>query len=278
MTDNPLIITCPIVGAELTKEDTPHLPLTPDELAQAAAEAVEAGACIIHLHVRDEKGKPTQRTDVFQKVTEKIRAKCNCIIQYSTGGAVGTSLEDRCDPLKLKPEMASLSMGTINFGLDIFENSENTIRTISSAIRENGVMPELEIFDYGMMETVDRFLKKDYIPEKFHLNFVLGVHGGIGGDIKDLVLLVDRLNSGQTWSVAGVGKYQLPLSTHAIAMGGHVRAGFEDNIYYRKGEPAASNAQLVERVVRIAKELDRPIATLKQAREIMELKAQTKAS
>ena len=271
MTSNALIITCPIVGAELSKEDYPYLPTTPDELAEAARGAVGAGASIIHLHVRDERGKPTQRVDVFEEVTEKIRQRCECILQYSTGGAVGTPLHERCAALKLRPEMASLSMGTMNFGSDIFENTEGTIRTISQAIEENGVMPELEIFDYGMMETTYRYLDKGFIPEKFHVGFVLGVPGGMSGEIRNLVLLQDRLSPGQTWTVAGMGKFQLPLSVHAIAMGGHVRVGIEDNIYYRKGELVKSNAQLVERVVGIARVFDRPVATVKQTRDMLGL-------
>jgi 3-keto-5-aminohexanoate cleavage enzyme len=167
--------------------------------------------------------------------------------------------------------MATLSMGTMNFGPDIFENTEKTIRTISRAAQENGVMLELEIFDYGMMDTVDRFLRKGFIPKKFHVDFVLGVPGGMSGDIKHLVLLRDRLKSSQTWTVAGLGRFQLPLSAHAIAMGGHVRVGIEDNIYYRKGELVKSNAQLVGRVVRIAKELDRPIATVEKSKQILGL-------
>ena len=271
MTISPLIITCAIVGAELSKKDYPFLPMTPEELAESARGAVEAGATIVHLHVRDEEGKPSQRIDIFKKVTKKIRQHCECIIQYSTGGAVGTPLDERCAPLKLKPDMATLSMGTMNFGPDIFENTENTIRTISRAIQENGVMPELEIFDCGMMDTVDRYLKKGFIPEKFHVDFVLGVPGGMSGEIKNLILLKDRLCPDQTWTVSGLGRFQLPLSAHAIAMGGHVRVGIEDNIYYRKGELVKSNAQLVERVVRIAKELERPVATVKQTREILGL-------
>ncbi len=271
MTISPLIITCAIVGAELKKKDYPFLPMTPEELAEAARGAVEAGATIVHLHVRDEEGKPSQRVDIFEKVTKKIRRHCECIIQYSTGGAVGTPLDERCAPLKLKPDMATLSMGTMNFGPDIFENTENTIRTISKAIRKNGVMPELAIFDYGMMDTTYRYLKKGYIPERFHVGFVLGVPGGMSGEIKNLILLKDRLSPDQTWTVAGLGRFQLPLSAHAIAMGGHVRVGIEDNIYYRKGEIAKSNAQFVERVVRIAKELDRPVATIEGAREMLGL-------
>ena len=162
-------------------------------------------------------------------------------------------------------------MGTMNFGSDIFENSELTIETIAKAIQEYGIMPELEIFDCGMMETANRLIKNGCIQEKFHVDFVLGVAGGMGGDVNNLVLLVNRLNSGQSWSVAGAGRFQLPFTAHAVAMGGHVRVGLEDNIYYRKGELVKSNAQLVERVVRIAKEMERPIATINQAREILRL-------
>lgn len=204
-------------------------------------------------------------------MTKKIRERCDVIIQYSTGGAVGNSIEERCAPLRLRPEMASISMGTMNFGEDIFENSENTIRIILDAIIMNGVMAELEIFDCGMMETVDRSIKKGCLPDKFHIDFVLGVRGGMSGRIKNLVLLSEYLSPGQSWSVAGIGKYQLPLAGHAILMGGHVRIGIEDNIYYRKGELTRSNKQLVERVVRISKEMDRPIATVRDARDILDL-------
>lgn len=267
----PLIISCALVGAELTRKDTPCLPLTPDEIATAATEAVDAGASIIHLHVRDEEGRPTQRVDVFQEVSEKIRQRCDCILQYSTGGAVGTPLEQRSAPLRLKPDMATLSMGSMNFGPGLFENSELTIRTLAAAMRKYCILPELEIFDLGMLESVGRFLKKGDLPERFHIDFVLGVPGGMRGELKDLLLLVERLPAGQTWTAAGIGRYQLPLSAHAISLGGHVRVGLEDNIYYRKGELAQSNAQLVERVVRIARELDRPVATPAQARELLGL-------
>lgn len=269
MTNKPLIISCPVVGAELTREIYPPLPLTPDEIADAAAGVVAAGASIIHLHVRDEEGKPTQRVDVFETVTKKIRERCDCILQYSTGGAVGTPLEERCAPVALKPDMATLSMGTMNFGSEIYENTENTILTIGKTIADNGVMAELEIFDFGMVEATQRYVKKGLLPEKYHVDFVLGVPGGMSGEIRNLITLVDRMDPGQDWTVAGIGRYQLPLSIHAIAMGGHVRVGIEDNIFYHKGQPATSNAQLVERVVRIAGEMNRPVASVDQAREML---------
>lgn len=271
---NPLIISCPIVGAELTKESYPYLPTTPDELASAAEGAALAGASLIHLHVRDEEGRPTQRIDLFEKVTQKIRERCDCIVQYSTGGAVGTPLSERCAPLKLRPEMATLSMGTLNFGPDIFENSEAIIKGISSSIQENGAMAELEIFDYGQLDTVERFLKKGWIPSHFHVDFVLGVSGGMNGEMKSLLMLVERLHQikqGQAFTVAGVGRYQLPLATQAMTIGGHVRVGIEDNIFYRKGEMATSNAQLIKRIVEISRLLDRPIASVKDARQMLGL-------
>jgi 3-keto-5-aminohexanoate cleavage enzyme len=226
---------------------------------------------VIHLHVRDEQGLPTQRVDVFETVSKKIKERCDCILQYSTGGAVGTPLKARCAPLVLRPEMATLSMGTMNFGAEVYENTEQTIREISATIQENGAMAELEIFDFGMWDTTERYIAKGFLPKRFHVDFVLGVPGGAMGDIRNLVALVERLPPGQTWSVAGVGRYQLPMMVHALAMGGHVRIGIEDNIFYRKGELATSNAALIARAVRLANELDRPIAKPAEARAILGL-------
>ncbi|MEE8398396.1 MAG: 3-keto-5-aminohexanoate cleavage protein [Desulfobacterales bacterium] len=271
MTNDPLIITCAVVGAELTKEDTPHLPITPDEIAASAKEAAEAGATIIHLHIRDKAGQPSQDVDIFRTVSDKIRNACDCILQFSTGGAVGTPLSERCAPLTLKPEMATLSMGTMNFGPDIYENSVNTIRTIATEIKNNHILPELEIFDAGMLDTTFSFLKRGHLPEKHHINFVLGVPGGLGGSIRNLIFLADQLDKTRSWGVAGIGRYQLPLAMAAITMGGHVRVGFEDNINYHKGEPARSNAQFVARIVRISEEFGRPVARLDDTRKILGL-------
>jgi len=272
MANNPLIITCALVGAEQTRETYPHLPLTPDEIAIAAEEAVAAGATILHLHVRDAAGRPSQQVEIFAEVSEKIRRRCDCILQYSTGGAVGTPLAERCAPLQLRPEMATLSMGTMNFGAEIYENSEATITAIAAAIKAGGITAELEIFDLGMLESVDRLAARNILPEKFHIDFVLGVPGGMAATLRNLVLLVDRLPPGQTWTVAALGRQQLPFTAHAIAMGGHVRVGIEDNIYYRKGELARSNGQLVARAVRLADELLRPVASVSEAREILGLR------
>ena len=266
---NDLIITCAVIGAEISKSDYPYLPSTTEELAESAREAVSAGASVIHLHVRDQLGLPSQDPKIFEEVSKKIRDRCDCILQYSTGGAVGTPVEERCAPLNLKPDMATLSMGTMNFGNDVFENSKKIITKISANIQKNNIVPELEVFDLGMLDNLNYYLKNNLIPSKFHIDFVLGVPGGMKGTISNLNLLVEKLKLGQTWTVAGIGRSQLPLTLHAIAMGGHVRVGIEDNIYYSKGQLAKSNKEFVERVSRIAKEAGRPIATLKRAREIL---------
>ncbi|MDH5757237.1 MAG: 3-keto-5-aminohexanoate cleavage protein, partial [Nitrospinota bacterium] len=223
MSDQPLVITAAVVGAEWTRKDTPYLPITPEEIAQSARRAVEAGAQVIHLHVRDEQGAPSQRVDIFEDVTERIRGLCDCVLQFSTGGAVGTPLADRIAPLSLKPQMGSLSMGTMNFGAAVFENSESTITAIAEAMKEHKVRAELEIFDFGMLDSVERYRKKGMVPERFHIQFVLGVPGGAGGAVENLTAMVGRLAPGQAWSVAGIGRWQTPLNAHAMAMGGHVR-------------------------------------------------------
>jgi 3-keto-5-aminohexanoate cleavage enzyme len=272
---HPLIITCAITGAETTRDKQPNLPITPEEQAQASAECLAAGASIIHLHVRDEEGKPSQSLDRFKEAISAIRKKApEAIIQISTGGAIGESIENRAAPLSLKPEMASLNLGTMNFGDDVFFNHPRDIVGLAARMHQYSVMPELEIYETGMLESVFRLAKQGVLREPFHVQFVLGVPGGMSGEPRNLVHLVDTLEAGLAgkpahWGVAGVGRYQLPLAVQAITMGGHVRVGFEDNIFYKKGEIAKSNAQLVERVARVARELGREVATPKQARQLL---------
>jgi 3-keto-5-aminohexanoate cleavage enzyme len=267
---NPVIITCAITGAETTRERQPSLPMTPEEQAVAAAEAVQAGASIIHLHVRDEQGKPTQSVDRFRESISAIReAAPGVIIQISTGGAVGESIENRSRPLELKPEMASLNLGTMNFGDDVFYNHPRDVVGLAARMQKLGVMPELEIYEAGMLESALRLAKQGVLREPLHFQFVLGVPGGMSGEASNLMHLISLLPRGVHWGVAGIGRYQLPLAALALTLGGHVRVGFEDNIYYRKGEVARSNAQLVERVARIARELDRDIAKPADVRRML---------
>ena len=267
-----LIITAAVCGAEATKEDNPNLPITPQEIAESSYYAVQAGAAIIHLHVRDQDGMPTQDKDVFGETIALIRERCSdVIIQPSTGGAVGMSFTERAQPLEIKPEMATLTTGTINFGNEVFYNPPECIEQFAMKMREMGIKPEIEVFDFGMIANTLRLVKEKLVTEPLHFNFVMGVRGGIPGTIKNLLHLAAEIPCSSTWTVSGMGRHQLPLSAVAITIGGNVRVGLEDNLYYRKGELAKSNAELVARVVRLAKELERPVANSCEARKILGL-------
>jgi 3-keto-5-aminohexanoate cleavage enzyme len=269
-----LIITAAICGAEVTKEHNPNVPYTVEEIGIEAEKAYKAGASIIHLHVRKDDGTPTQDRERFRQCIEEIRRRCpDAIIQPSTGGAVGMSNEERLQPVDLAPEMATLDCGTCNFGGDeVFVNTENTIKAFGEKMIQMGVKPELEVFDKGMIDMALRLHKKGYIKAPMHFSFVMGVNGGISGEMRDFLFMKESIPAGSTFTVAGIGRYEFSLATMAILTGGHVRVGFEDNIYVEKGVMAESNAVLVEKVVRIAKELGREIATPKEAREILNLK------
>ena len=267
-----LIITAALTGAEVTREQQPALPVTPQEIAIAAEECVRAGASIVHLHARQADGMPTQDRETYRQIIAAIRERCDVIVQVSTGGAVGMTSAERLAPVTLAPEMATLSMGTVNFGDDVFMNHPADMETFLHAIQAHGVKPEFEIFDTGMITTLNRWLKRGLLQGPQHVDFVLGIPGGMAGTPQALMYMVEQLPPDATWTVAGIGSAQLPLGTLAILLGGHVRVGFEDNVYYRKGELASSNAQLVSRIARISQELNRPVATPAQARAILGLK------
>ncbi len=269
-----LIITAAICGAEVLKEHNPAVPYTVEECAREAKSAYDAGASIIHLHVREDDGTPTQSKARFKEVIDAIRAVCpDVIIQPSTGGAVGMSNDERLQPTELLPEMATLDCGTLNFGGDdIFENTENTIKYFGDRMIERGIKPELEVFDKSMIDMALRLHKKGHIKSPMHFDFVMGVNGGISGELRDFVFLRGSIPADATYTVAGVGRYEFPLAMAAIIDGGHVRVGFEDNVYLSKGVLAKSNGELVEKVVRMAREMGREIATPEDARRILGLK------
>lgn len=271
----PLIITCAVVGAELTREQTPYLPLTPAEIADECLRAAEAGAAMVHIHARDPlTGEPTQSADVYAEIVARVRARSDVIVQISSGGAVGMSAAERLQPVldeRVAPEMASLTAGTVNFGDGVFWNSAELMRDFARAMTARGIKPEIEVFDLGHIANALRLVKEGLLHPPLHFDFVLGVPGGLPGEIRHLVQCVAEIPPGSTWSVAGVGRSQLPLNTAAILMGGHVRTGLEDNIYYRRGVLSEGNAPLVARIVRLAEELGRPVATPAQARELLGL-------
>ena len=271
---DPLIITVAPVGAELTPDQTPHLATTPKALGEVARTCREAGASIIHVHCRNDDGTNTHEVGRFKQAYDAIREQSDLIVQFSTGGAIGMTPEERASVLELRPEMATLTCGTVNFGDDVFENSFPIMRGILAKMHEFGVRPELEIFDKGHLSNARRLEKEGLLTFPQHVDFVLGVPGGLDASVQNLADLVDALPMGCTWSVAGIGRMQLPMAMAALAMGGHVRVGLEDNIYYSKGR-LATNAELVARVVRLASELGRPVATPDEARGILGLRKET---
>ncbi len=269
-----LIITCAICGAEVTKEHNEAVPYTIDEIVEQAYGAYKAGASIIHLHVREDDGTPTQSAARFKQAIEAIKKKCpDVIVQPSTGGASYMTMEERLQPTTLNPEMATLDCGTLNFGgEEIFVNTEKDIIETAQLFKERGIKPELECFDKGHLDSLLRLNKKGIVSSPMHVSFVLGVNGGCSGEMRDFLYLVDSLPADATYSVAGIGRYEFTLATYAILHGGHVRVGLEDNIYLEKGVLTPSNADLVKKIVRIANEFGREIASPKQAREILGLR------
>lgn len=264
-----LIITAAVTGAETTKKMNPALPCSPEEQAEAAFECWKAGASIVHLHVRDENGKPSQSLALFEKVAKLIRAKCDIILQFSTGGAVGTPVSERIAPLALKPEMASLNAGSINFGDEVFENLPKDISALAAEMNRLGIKPEIEVYDLGMLEYGVSLVTSGVIPAPAHFQFVLGTRHGLSGAPENLFHLRSKLPAGCTFAVAGVGRHQLQVAPLAIVSGGHVRVGFEDNVYFSKGVLAKSNAELVKRIADLSRLLQREVASTAEARAIL---------
>src|SRR5579871_972793 len=267
---DPLIITCAPVGAEVRPDQTPYLPYTPALLGETARAVREAGGSILHVHCRNDDGSNTHSVERFAQAYAAIRESSDLIVQFSTGGAIGMTPEERAGVLELRPEMATLTCGSVNFGDDIFENSFPIMRAILKKMNEYGVRPELEIFDKGHIANARRLARERLLSFPQHVDLVLGVPGGLEATVQNLCDLVDDLPDGCTWSVAGIGRQQLPMAMAAIAMGGHVRVGLEDNLFYSRGR-LARNDELVARVARIAAEAGRAVASPDRARKLLGL-------
>ena len=268
-----LIISACICGAEVTKENNPAVPYTVEEVVREAKSAYDAGAALIHLHVRWDDGTPTQDKGRFQEMVDAIRKECpDVIIQPSTGGAVGMTDLERLQSTEITPtpEMATLDCGTCNFGGDeIFINTDNTINNFGDIMQERGIKPECEVFDKGMIDLALKAAKKGHIKYPIHFDFVLGVQ--MTATVRDLVIMATSIPADSTWTATGIGKNAWGIAAATIAMGGHVRVGFEDNVYMSKGVLAKSNGEMVERVVQMAKLMNREVATPAEAREILGL-------
>ena len=271
-----LIITAAICGAEVTKEQNPAVPYTVEEIVREAKSAVDAGAAIVHLHVREDDGTPTQSRARFQECEDAIYKACpNVILIPSTGGAVGMTPDERLQSTDTTPipEMATLDCGTCNFGDEIFDNTMPTMRAFGKRMIERGIKPEYECFEMGHLDTILTMARKGEVPgAPMQFNFVLGVPGCTPATVDNLCWLVKNIPTGSTWTSTGIGRHAFTLAAPTIVMGGNVRVGFEDNLYLERGVLAKSNGELVDKVVRMAKLLGRPVATSDEAREILGLK------
>jgi 3-keto-5-aminohexanoate cleavage enzyme len=272
----PCVITAAIVGAETTRAQNPHLPLTADELGEEAARCAAAGATVIHLHTRDDAGNASQETERFRAAIRAIRKRCDVIIQTSTGGAVGMSVAERAGPLGCTgadaPEMATLNVGTINFGEDVFMNKAADTVDMALRIRAHGAVPEVEVYDAGHLDIAHKLLKDGHLAGPLHLQFVLGVPGALSASERNLAFLVERageLGVPFTWGVAGVGRHQLPMADLAITWGGNARVGLEDNIYVEKGVLSEGSAPLVQKAVALCQARGRKVATIAEARALL---------
>ena len=271
-----LIITVALTGNVPTQQMNPSLPATADEIAADVRHCADAGAVIFHVHARDKDQKPTLDSDAFKANARRIKETApEVIIQLSTGGRAGKDWEARANPVRLLPEMASFTTGSCNLPGMVYENSPQFIEFLAGVFKETGVKPEIEVFEAGMISNAIYLQSKGFIASPLHFDFVLGAPGAMAGTVKNLVFLSESIPAGSTWMVAGIGKVEIPLASEAIAMGGHVRVGLEDNLYLLDGSPA-SNPKLVEKVVAMAKEVGREIAAPDEARALLSLNPQFK--
>ena len=265
-----IIITAAVVGAEVTRAQSPFVPYTPAEIAQAAVEAWRAGAAAVHLHARWPDGRPSQEAQHFREIIDRIRcAGCDAVLQCSTGGAVGMALEERLGSLVDGAEMGTLNLGTMNFGDEVFVNTRPDIVRVAARLRERGLVPECEVYDAGMLDTLRWLLGKGHLAPPYHVQFVLGVPGGMGASERNLAFLVEGLPEPTHWTAAGVGRAQLELARLAARLGGHVRVGLEDNLYLSKGVLARGSHELVARAVELVGGEGRVAATPDEARQLL---------
>ncbi|MBI3072750.1 MAG: 3-keto-5-aminohexanoate cleavage protein [Deltaproteobacteria bacterium] len=271
----PVIITAALVGAEVTREQTPFLPISPDEIALEAERAWQAGAAVVHLHVREADGRPSQRAELFDEALRKIRARCDVITQVSTGGALGMSVEERCGPLAVTPppEMATLNAGSCNFGDEVFMNPRGAIEEIARRIRARGIVPEVEVYEVGMVDNALELVRAGLLKLPCHFDFVLGVRGSMAARAENLRFLAGSIPPDCHWTVAGVGRHEFPMVEEALSLGGHVRVGLEDNIYMEKGVLAKGSFELVEKAAELARARGRDVATVTEARKILGIKS-----
>jgi 3-keto-5-aminohexanoate cleavage enzyme len=268
-----LIITSAVCGSAPMRDNNPNIPYTPAEIAAEALRCWRAGAAIVHVHVRDPNtGAPAFERRLFSEVVERIRAESDMLINLTTsafnleGPEVGSK---RLMPVELKPDLCSLDVGSLNFRGRVFINPADWVETAAAFMRQAGVKPEMEVFELGHLRQARDLVKQGHIASPPYFQICLGVPWGAEADLENLLSFKARVPADSQWSVLGTGRSQLPITTHAILMGGHVRVGFEDNVYLEKGVLARSSAQFVERTVSLAGILQREVATCAEARAIL---------
>lgn len=268
-----VIVSVATTGSWTTREQTPYVPITEEEIAAEAIRCWREGAAIVHIHVRDEQGRVTSDPARYARVRDLIREQgCDIILNFSTGGGAGiVPDEERIAPVRLHPEIASFDAGSLNFGDRVFANSPQFLEALAREMQTHGVKPEIECFDSSFIETAKRFIERGLIQPPYWFQMVLGVRGGAPATVEQLVHMVRQLPAGSLWSVCAIGRHQLPMNVAALVMGGHVRTGLEDNIYYSYRVLAEGNAPLVARIVRIARELGREPASPSEARTLLGL-------
>lgn len=268
-----LILTVPTTGGVQGKEANPNLPEQPEEIAEAARECEKRGASIVHLHGRDKHGE--RDAERLQEINDLVRERTDDIIIQNTTGGTGLPLKDRIKGIRTDPapEMASLDMGPMNrYQHMTAENTRHMIDTLAEEMLEKGIKPEMEVFNNGHMNEVYRLIDKGLLEEPYYINIIFGPGTLTPPTPENMMNMIGNLPENSIFNVLAIGPHQLPLTTMGIITGGHIRVGMEDNTFYRRGEPAESNAQLVERAVRIADELEREVATPDEAREILNLR------
>lgn len=269
-----VIITAALTGPIATKDDNPALPTSPEEIAESAKGAYEAGAAIVHVHLRDDKGRPTADLGVAHRVVDAINSACpGVIVQLSTGVGLEVAYEDRMEIAEARPAMATLNPCSMTFGVGEFRNPPDQMRRLAARMMELDIKPELEIYDTGHLEVGLELLGEGLLAEPLQVSFVMGVRGGMPADPALLTHLVDKLPGGTNWQVIGIGKANLPMTSIGLAVGGNARTGLEDTLMLEKGRPARSNAELVERLVGIARMLQREPATTAEAAETLRLRS-----
>lgn len=268
--DDPVIITVAPTGPLTTRENHPGLPVTPREIGEAVAEAAAAGAAVAHIHARDQDQQPSADPEIYAEIAREIRSRCDIVVQASTGVGLEVSCEDRLQIIssdQVEVTMATLNPASMTFGQGTFSNPPWFVEQLVALMRDHGIQPELEVYDFGHVPLCLELVKRGLVKGPLQFSFVMGVRGGMPGDPALLPALVSMLPEDAIWQAIGIGRAQLPLSFAALAQGGNLRVGYEDNVYFRKGELAQSNAQFVTRAVELVHTAGREVATAAHVRE-----------